>query len=94
LILEYEIPKYDGDLGSPNFFVPVDQRICRRKIDNLCRVFGTQRSKHWFTPDTFEALMRLRGMESCSPTKLAEGFYVRKLVMGLESTVPKRRSAK
>jgi LmbE family N-acetylglucosaminyl deacetylase len=95
LILEYEIPKYDGDLGSPNFFVPVEQRIGRRKVDNLCRAFGTQRSKHWFTPDTFEALMRLRGMESCSPTKFAEGFYARKLVMGSKtSTVPKRRRAK
>jgi LmbE family N-acetylglucosaminyl deacetylase len=85
MILEYEIPKYDGDLGSPNCFVPLDRSICRRKTDYLVRVFGTQKSKHWFTPDTFEALMRLRGMESCSPTNFAEAFYARKLVIATSS---------
>jgi LmbE family N-acetylglucosaminyl deacetylase len=94
MILEYEIPKYDGDLGSPNCFVSLDRRICRRKADYLCRVFGTQKSKHWFTPDTFEALMRLRGMESCSPTKFAEAFYARKLVIGSTAAEKSSRQAK
>ncbi len=80
-ILEYEIPKYDGDLRSPNCFVSLDRRTCRRKVEYLCRSFGTQMSKHWFTPDTFESLMRLLGLESCSPTKFAEGFYARKIVL-------------
>jgi LmbE family N-acetylglucosaminyl deacetylase len=81
LILEYEIPKYDGDLGSPNCFVPLDRRICRRKIEFICRVFRTQRGKHWFSPDAFEALMRLRGVESAAPQKFAEAFYCRKLIL-------------
>lgn len=83
-IFEYEIPKYDGDLGSPNSFVALDPETCRRKIAYLLRVFGTQRGKHWFTPDTFEALLRIRGLESCSPTRFAEAFYVRKLALRLE----------
>lgn len=82
LILEYEIPKYDGDLGSPNFFVPFDRKIRDRKIKYLMQCFGTQRSKQWFTKDTFEGLMRIRGIEANSPGKFAEGFYSRKLVFG------------
>jgi LmbE family N-acetylglucosaminyl deacetylase len=81
LILEYEIPKYDGDLGSPNCFIPLDRRLCQRKTKFICRVFGTQRNKHWFSPDTFEALMRLRGVESAAPEKYAEAFYCRKLLL-------------
>lgn len=80
-ILEYEIPKYDGDLGSPNFFVPLDEAICRRKINYILDCFKTQRDKHWFTEDTFLALLRLRGIESCAPGKYAEAFYCRKMVL-------------
>jgi LmbE family N-acetylglucosaminyl deacetylase len=82
LILEYEIPKYDGDLGSPNFFVPFDRRICQRKIKNLMACFATQRNKQWFTEDTFQGLMRIRGIEANSPGKFAEGFYSRKSLLG------------
>jgi LmbE family N-acetylglucosaminyl deacetylase len=79
-ILEYEIPKYDGDLGSPNFFVALDDSVCRRKIKYIFDCFKTQESKHWFTEDTFRALLRLRGVESCAPRGLAEAFYSRKIV--------------
>ena len=78
LILEYEIPKYDGDLGSPNLFVPLETAISRRKAQFIYQSFPTQRTKHWFTEDTFLALMRLRGMECAS--QYAEAFYCRKLV--------------
>jgi len=80
LILEYEIPKYDGDLGNPNLFVPLGESVCRRKVQHLCRTFVTQRNKHWFSKDTFLALMRLRGVECAS--KYAEAFHCRKLVCG------------
>jgi LmbE family N-acetylglucosaminyl deacetylase len=78
LVLEYEIPKYDGDLGSPNLFVRIDERSANEKADNLCQYFPTQTGKHWFDKETFLSLMRLRGMESCA--KYAEAFYVRKMV--------------
>ena len=81
LILEYEIPKYDGDLGSPNFFVPLDRTTCRNKIDAIIDCFATQRRKQWFSEDTFLSLMRLRGIESNAPDKYAEAFYCRKLVV-------------
>jgi LmbE family N-acetylglucosaminyl deacetylase len=81
LILEYEVPKYDGDLGVPNVFVPVPEDLCREKVDHLCRFFRTQNNKHWFAPETFLGLMRLRGMECASPTNYAEAFYCRKLVL-------------
>lgn len=82
LILEYEIPKYDGDLGQPNFFVHLDEKVARRKTELLLKHFGTQSSaKQWFTEDTFLALMRLRGVESRSPTRYAEGFHCRKVIM-------------
>lgn len=80
-ILEYEIPKYDGDLGSPNFFVRLDSRDCKRKTSYLLRAFQSQRQKQWFTPETFQALMRLRGIESNAPGKYAEAFYCRKMVL-------------
>jgi LmbE family N-acetylglucosaminyl deacetylase len=79
LILEYEIPKYDGDLGSPNFFVPLDETTCQKKIQLLLQHFATQREKHWFGDETFLALMRLRGMEARA--RYAEGFYCRKIVL-------------
>ena len=82
LILEYEIPKYDGDLGSPNVFVHLDEDTARRKAALLLDWFPSQRSKPWFTEDLFLALMRLRGMESGSPSGYAEGFYGRKVLLG------------
>lgn len=81
LILEYEIPKYDGDLGQPNFFVPLDKDIYETKVRYLMEAFETQRSKAWFTRDTFVALMRLRGMECVAPSGYAEAFYCRKVVL-------------
>ncbi len=82
LILEYEIPKYDADLQQPNFFVPLPDATRRRKVERLIRYFGTQRNKHWFSAELFEGLMRLRGIESASPTRYAEAFHCRKLVLG------------
>ncbi len=67
LVLEYEIPKYDGDLGSPNCFVPLTQKVCSEKIKYICEVFQTQGNKAWLTPDTFQALLRLRGVECAAP---------------------------
>ena len=81
LILEYEIPKFDADLRSPNAFVPLSPAIARRKVKALMKYFGTQRNKQWFSEDLFYGLMRLRGIESVSPTKYAEGFYCRKMLL-------------
>jgi LmbE family N-acetylglucosaminyl deacetylase len=81
LILEYEIPKYEGDLGRPNVFVPLPKSLCSQKVDALERHFGTQRGKRWFSEDTFWSLLRLRGLECQSPTRYAEAFYSRKLVL-------------
>ena len=81
LILEYEIPKFDGDLGAPNCFVPLTREICSRKVAHLQTTFGTQRDKHWFSDETFMALMRLRGMECRAPEGYAEAFYGRKIVL-------------
>jgi LmbE family N-acetylglucosaminyl deacetylase len=80
-ILEYEIPKFDGDLGTPNCFVPLKRSACMRKVKYLQAVFGTQRGKHWFSSDTFLSLMRLRGMECRAADGYAEAFYARKLVI-------------
>ena len=81
LILEYEVPKYDGDMGRPGFFVPIAEDVSRRKVEHLMTHFGTQVSRHWFTADLFEGLLRLRGMECNSPTLHAEAFYCRKAVL-------------
>jgi LmbE family N-acetylglucosaminyl deacetylase len=86
LILEYEIPKYDGDLGSPNFFVPLGGEVCNRKIKYICDVFQTQRNKAWLTENTFQAVLRLRGVECAAQDKYAEAFYCRKLVCELKET--------
>lgn len=80
LVLEYEIPKYEGDLGHPNLYVPLDDTTCRSKINNIVDAFESQKSKPWFTPDTFWAMLRLRGLECHSPTHFAEAFHVRKMV--------------
>jgi LmbE family N-acetylglucosaminyl deacetylase len=82
-ILEYEIPKYDGDLGGPNCFVPLDRATCRKKTKYLESAFGTQRDKHWFSSETFMSLMRLRGMECRAAGGYAEAFYARKTVFDL-----------
>src|SRR5579859_4932756 len=79
LVLEYEIPKYDGDLGLPNLYVPVPRELCERKIAVLLRHFQSQTNRHWFTEDTFWALLRLRGIECVSSSGFAEAFYGRKL---------------
>ena len=81
LVLEYEIPKYDGDIGSPNVYVQLDEAQCRRKIDTLWQVYESQFSKHWFSRETFMATLRLRGIECKSPSGYAEAFYSRKLVL-------------
>jgi LmbE family N-acetylglucosaminyl deacetylase len=81
LILEYEIPKYDGDLGCPNFFVHLKESICNRKIEYLLKYFVSQRGNQWFDRETFRSLLRLRGIESNAPGKYAEAFYCRKLVL-------------
>ena len=85
LILEYEIPKYDGDLGAPNFFVPLSSEICARKIKHICEVFQSESNKAWMTEDTFQALLRLRGVECAAPSRYAEAFYSRKLVLGAQA---------
>lgn len=79
-ILEYEIPKYDGDLGRPNVFVPLGEPVCTAKVDYLLETFGSQTPKHWFQRETFFSLMRLRGMECCSASGFAEAFYGRKIL--------------
>ena len=80
LILEYEILKYDGDLGSPNLFVLLDEATCQKKIRFIMECFKSQKNKDWFTPDAFQSILRIRGIEARSTQKYAEGFYCRKLV--------------
>jgi len=79
LILEYEIPKYEGDLGQPNVFVPLSAEVAQRKAELIVESFATQQDKRWFSADTFLALARLRGVECAAPDGYAEGFYARKL---------------
>jgi LmbE family N-acetylglucosaminyl deacetylase len=81
LILEYEIPKYDGDMGQPCVYIPLTQDICHKKVRFLLDSFQSQRSRRWFEESTFMALMRLRGMECNAPSGYAEAFYSRKLVL-------------
>jgi LmbE family N-acetylglucosaminyl deacetylase len=83
LILEYEIPKYDGDLEAPNLFVPLAQAVCARKIQIILDVFRSERNKAWMTEDTFRSILRLRGVECAAPEKYAEAFHCRKLVLGI-----------
>jgi LmbE family N-acetylglucosaminyl deacetylase len=77
-ILEYEIPKYDGDLGTPNFFVPLEQAVCEQKVDGLLEVFTSQKDRSWFSKETFWGLLRLRGIEVAD--SYAEAFHVRKAI--------------
>jgi hypothetical protein len=81
MILEYEIPKYDGDLAAPNLYVALGETIAERKIRLLLEHFSSQRSRRWFDADTFKGLMRLRGVESNAPERFAEAFYCRKAVL-------------
>jgi LmbE family N-acetylglucosaminyl deacetylase len=80
-ILEYEIPKWDGDMGQPNLYMPVSARALERKIELLIQHFGSQRSKQWFDAETFRGLARLRGMECRAEERYAEAFVARKLTM-------------
>lgn len=81
LILEYEIPKYDGDLGRPSVFVPLKAEVAQQKVAFLMDVFESQRQKRWFEKETFLSLMRLRGMECNSDSGYAEAFYCRKAIL-------------
>jgi LmbE family N-acetylglucosaminyl deacetylase len=81
LVLEYEIPKYEGDLGQPNVYVPLPADIAQRKVQHLMAHFGTQRSKGWFAEATFQGLMALRGIECRAPSGQAEALHARKVVL-------------
>jgi len=81
VILEYEVPKFDGDLGTPNVYVPLTQAQLRHKCEILMECFPSQRTRAWFTPSTFEAMARIRGIECNAPEGLAEAFYGRKMVL-------------
>jgi LmbE family N-acetylglucosaminyl deacetylase len=81
LVLEYEIPKYDGDLGNPSFFVPLTRAQVRRKVDLISRHFPSQHGRSWFSDETFQGLARLRGLACNAPEGLAEAFYARKIVL-------------
>jgi LmbE family N-acetylglucosaminyl deacetylase len=85
-ILEYEIAKYDGDLGAPNVYVSLDSEEADRKVDHLMTAFASQQDKYWFTADTFRALMRVRGVECRAASGYAEAFYAHKLVFGAGSS--------
>ena len=78
-VLEYEIPKYDGDFGQPNVFATLEAEVIDKKVDRLMQCFTSQASKHWFTPETFRGLARLRGVECAAESGYAEAFYVRKI---------------
>lgn len=82
LILEYEIPKWDGDLGRPSLYMPLPRDIVDHKVTTLLDCFETQKGKSWFTADLFTGLMRIRGMESNAASGFAEAFFVRKLSAG------------
>ena len=81
MILEYEIPKWDGDMGAPNVFVAIERETADEKIAALQSIYNSQKNKSWFTDDLFHSIMRLRGMESNSHSTLAEAFYARKLLI-------------
>ena len=84
LILEYEIPKYDGDLGTPNVFVPISEEIAKEKVRLVLQAFETQSGKHWFDKELFFGLMRVRGMEGRSSSGYAEAFTCRKVSLLIE----------
>jgi LmbE family N-acetylglucosaminyl deacetylase len=80
-IFEYEVPKWDGDMGQPNVYMPISAAALERKIELLNSHFGSQRSKQWFDSETFLGLARLRGMECRAPDRYAEAFFARKLTL-------------
>jgi len=82
MILEYEIPKYDGDLGQPNLFVSLDKETVSHKIEILKNSFQSQSGKQWFDDELFKGFMRVRGVESASDSGLSEAFYARKITIG------------
>jgi LmbE family N-acetylglucosaminyl deacetylase len=88
VILEYEIPKVDGDLGRPNLYVPLSQEVVENKLDLLERHFPSQAGKHWFDRELFRGLMRLRGMECVAPDGYAEAFTARKVVISVGPSSP------
>jgi len=83
-ILEYEIPKYDGDFGTPNFFVSLESYVCNTKVNTILNCFKTQGDKHWLTEDLLYSTLRIRGMECCSLTNYAEAFYCRKAIINIK----------
>jgi LmbE family N-acetylglucosaminyl deacetylase len=91
LLLEYEVPKWEGDLGHPNVYVPLSQRLCRRKVELLMKYYRTQARRDWFTEDLFWGLLRLRGVECRSPSGFAEAFHGTKLMLAA-STIEHRRA--
>ncbi len=82
LILEYEVPKWDGDTSQPNVYVPLQRAVMERKVELLMKHFGSQRDKHWFDEETFRGLSRLRGMECRAPQRYAEAFFGHKVMLG------------
>ena len=81
LILEYEIPKWDGNMGVPNVFVSIEKAIAEEKIAALQAIYNSQKDKGWFTDDLFHSILRIRGVESNSRSGLAEAFYARKVAL-------------
>jgi len=79
-ILEYEVPKYDGDIGKPNFYVVLSNRFVQKKTATLLKCFESQKEKDWFEEELFRSILRMRGMEVHSESKYAEAFYCRKIV--------------
>ena len=86
LIFEYEIPKYDGDLVAPNTFFPISEQVVQEKVRIILSTFRSQADQQWFDEDTFRGLMRIRGVEANSPTRFAEGFHCRKLLIATMAT--------
>lgn len=81
LVLEYEVLKYDPDLGNPNLFVPLSPETAATKVDVICNCFASQRRRRWFNQETFMAMLHVRGAQAASPSGLAEGFYAPKCVL-------------
>jgi hypothetical protein len=81
VILEYEIAKYEGDLGTPNVFVPLSKSVAERKVELLTKHFHSQAGRSWFRPETFRGVMAVRAVECNAPDGWAEAFYARKLVV-------------
>lgn len=86
LVLEYEIPKYDGDLGNPSLFVPLSREHMFRKVELICRHFSSQHGRAWFSEQTFLAMARLRGIGCNAPDGMAEAFYARKILFQMPSS--------